>query len=106
MLDDQLYYKTLDGVLLKYLNQEEARVLMGEVHEGICGAHQSAYKMKWVIRRYGYFWSTILEDCFEYYKGWMVGLEDLSCHRLRALENIEANKLRVAWYYNKKVKNK
>ena len=33
-------------------------------------------------------------------------LEDLSCLRLRALENIEANKLRVAKYYNKKVKIK
>ena len=69
LLDDQLYYKTIDGVLLKYLNQEEAKVLMGEVHEGIYGSHQSAYKMKWIIRRTGYFWSTILEDCFEYYKG-------------------------------------
>ena len=36
----------------------------------------------------------------------MDDLEDLSCHRLRALENIEANKLRVARHYNKKVKNK
>ena len=69
LLDNQLYYKTVDGVLLKCLSQKEARVLMGEVHEGICGAHQSAYKMKWVIRRFGYFWPTILEDCFEYYKG-------------------------------------
>ena len=69
LLDDQLYYKTVDGVLLKCLRQEEARVLMGEVHEGICGAHQPAYKMKWVIRRSRYFWPTILEDCFEYYKG-------------------------------------
>ena len=33
-------------------------------------------------------------------------LEDLSCFWLRALENIEANKLRVAKYYNKKVKIK
>ena len=46
LLDDQLYYKIVDGVLLKCLNQEEAKVLMGEVHEGICGAHQSAYKIK------------------------------------------------------------
>ena len=46
LLDEQLYYKTVDGVLLKCLNQEEAKVLMGEVHEGICGAHQSGYKMK------------------------------------------------------------
>ena len=56
LLDDQLYYRTVDGVLLKCLNQEEAKVLMGEVHEGICGAHQLAYKMKWIIRRTGYFW--------------------------------------------------
>ena len=69
LLDDQLYYKTVDRVLLKCLNQEEAMVLMGEVHEGICGAHQSAYKMTWIIRRTGYFWPTILEDYFEYYKG-------------------------------------
>ena len=69
LLDDRLYYKTVDGVLLKYLSQEEARVLIGEVHEGICGAHQSAYKIKWVIHRSRYFWPTILEDCFEYYKG-------------------------------------
>ena len=46
LLNDQLYYKTVDGVLLKCLDQEEATILMGEVHEGICGAHQSAYKMK------------------------------------------------------------
>ena len=69
LLNDQLYYKTVDGVLLKCLNREEAKVLMGEVHEGICGVHQSAYKMKWIIHRTGYFWPTILEDCFEYYKG-------------------------------------
>ena len=46
LLDDQLYYKTVDEVLLKYLSQEQVRVFMGEVHEGICGAHQSAYKLK------------------------------------------------------------
>ena len=68
LLEDQLYYKTFDGVLLKCLSQEESGVLIGEVHEGICGGHQSAYKMKWVIRRSRYFWPTILEDCFEYYK--------------------------------------
>ena len=36
----------------------------------------------------------------------MDDLKDLSCHRIHALENIEANKLRVARYYNKRVKNK
>jgi len=36
----------------------------------------------------------------------MDDLEDLNCHRLHALENIEALKLRIAKYYNKKVKSK
>jgi hypothetical protein len=36
-------------MLLKCLSEEEAKLIMDEVHEGICGAHQSAYKMKWVI---------------------------------------------------------
>ena len=57
------------GVLLKCLNQEEAKVLMGEVHEGICGAHQSAYKMKWIICRTGYFCIIILEDCLNIIRG-------------------------------------
>ena len=68
LLDDRLYYRTIEGILLKCLNQEEAKVVMCEVHEGICGTHQSAYKMKWLLRRAGYFWPTMLEDCFTYYK--------------------------------------
>ena len=36
----------------------------------------------------------------------MDDLEDLNCHWLRALENIEANKLRITKYYDKKVKAK
>ena len=40
------------------------------------------------------------------YKNLMIDdLEDLSCLRLRALENVEANKLRVVKNYNKRVKN-
>ena len=43
----------------------------------------------------------------EVYKNLMIDdLEDLSCFWLRTLENIKANKLRVAKYYNKKVKIK
>lgn len=44
LLDNDLYYRTIDGVLLKYLNLEEAEVVMCEVQEGICGTHQSAHK--------------------------------------------------------------
>jgi len=42
---------------------------MGEIHEEVCGAHQSAFKMKWMIKRNGYYWLTIFEDCLKYFKG-------------------------------------
>jgi hypothetical protein len=49
LLDGCLFYKSLDGVLLQCFGQEEAKKMMSEVHDGLCGAHQSAYRMKWVI---------------------------------------------------------
>jgi len=69
LLGNELYYRTVDGILLRCLGDDESKSLMGEIHEGVCGAHQSAFKMKWMIRRNGYHWPTILEDCFKYFKG-------------------------------------
>ncbi|XP_070681725.1 uncharacterized protein [Malus domestica] len=51
-----LLRKTPDGLLLKCLGQEESMRVMAEVHEGVCGAHQAGTKMRWLLRRYGYFW--------------------------------------------------
>jgi hypothetical protein len=42
---------------------------MGEVHKGICGMHQLAPKIKWLLRRAGFYWPTMMTDCFLYYKG-------------------------------------
>jgi len=36
--------------------------------------------MKWMIRRTSYFWPTMLEDCFEYYKG---------CQNFQRFSNIQ-----------------
>jgi len=54
LLREELYYRTIDVVLLKCLGDDEAKRLMGEIHEGVCGAHQSAFTMKWMIRRNRY----------------------------------------------------
>jgi hypothetical protein len=42
---------------------------MGEVHKGICGTHQSSHKIKWLLRYAGFYWPTMLNYCFSYYKG-------------------------------------
>ena len=59
----------VEDVLLKCLDSDQARVAMGGVHEGICGTHQSASKMKWLLRRAYFYWPTTMADCFRYYKG-------------------------------------
>ncbi|KAM2819384.1 hypothetical protein PS2_037809 [Malus domestica] len=43
--------------------------VMAEVHEGICGAHQAGTKMRWLLRRYGYFWLDMEKDCKSYARG-------------------------------------
>ena len=69
LIDDELYRRTAKDLLLKCLDSDQARVAMGEVHEGICGTHKSAPKMKWLLRRADFYWPTMLSDCFKYYKG-------------------------------------
>jgi hypothetical protein len=51
MLDNTLYHRTIDGLLLKCLGSDQSKIAMGEVHEGICRTHQSAHKMKWLLHR-------------------------------------------------------
>jgi hypothetical protein len=62
MLDNTLYHRTIDDLLLKYLGSNQSKVVMGEVH-------QSAHKMKWLLHCVGFYWLTMLDDCFTYYKG-------------------------------------
>jgi hypothetical protein len=69
MLNNTLYRRTIDGLLLKCLGLDQSRIAMGEVHEGIYGTHHSTHKMKWLLRRVEFYWPTMLNDCFRYYKG-------------------------------------
>ena len=69
LIDDELYRRTAEDLLFKCLDSDHTKVAMGEVHEGICGTHQSAPKMKWLLRRAGFYWTSMISDCFKYYKG-------------------------------------
>jgi hypothetical protein len=68
-LDDDLYRRTIDGMLLKCLGEEQAKVVVREVHDGICGAHLSSHKMNWLLRRVGFYWLTMMDDCIKYQRG-------------------------------------
>jgi hypothetical protein len=67
-------------VLLKCLGEEQDKVAVREVHDGICGAHQSAHEMNWLLRRVGFYWPTMMDDCIKYQKGCKV------CQRFRNIQ--------------------
>ena len=69
LLEGELYKKGPDGLLLRCLSFPDRMEVMKQVHKGVCGAHQAGIKMRSLIRRHGYFWSTILSDCINYSKG-------------------------------------
>ncbi|XP_070668767.1 uncharacterized protein [Malus domestica] len=69
MYQNELYRKGEDGLLLLCLGPQEGAQAITEIHEGICGAHQSGRKMRWLLRRHGYFWPRILKDCIEFARG-------------------------------------
>jgi hypothetical protein len=41
--------------------------------------------MKWMIRNNNYYWLTILEDCFEYYKGCQ------ECQKFGSIQRVQAS---------------
>jgi hypothetical protein len=80
-IDDELYRRTIDGVLLKCMSEEQAKVVVEEAHDGICGAHQSANKMTWLLQRAAFYWPTTMDDCVKYQKG---------CEACQRFENVQS----------------
>ncbi|XP_045792014.1 uncharacterized protein LOC123886769 [Trifolium pratense] len=69
IIGNELFKKTLEGVLLKCLSENEAYIAISDVHSGACGSHQSGHKMKWLLVRQGMYWPSMLKDCIDFAKG-------------------------------------
>jgi hypothetical protein len=69
LVDGDLYHRTTDDLLLKFLDLDQAKVSMGKVYEEIYGTHQPARKIKWLLQRGEFYWPTMIANCFRYYNG-------------------------------------
>ena len=83
-MEGELYIKGLDGLLLRCLSFPNNIEVMKQVHERVYGAHQAGIKMRWLIRRHGYFLPTILSDCINYSKGFQ------QCKKYGSIQKIPA----------------
>jgi hypothetical protein len=84
MLDNALYRRTIDGLLLKCMSLDQSKIAMGEVHEEICGTHQSAHKIKWLLHHAVFYWPIMVNVCFRYYKGCQL------CQRFGNVQSVHA----------------
>ncbi|XP_058202937.1 uncharacterized protein LOC131317399 [Rhododendron vialii] len=72
MWKDALYKRSLDGMYMRCIANEQAHEVMAEVHSGVCGAHQSGPKLHMQLKRLGYYWPTMISDCINYAKSCQV----------------------------------
>ena len=70
-------------MLLRCVDDVEARKILEEVHEGICGTHANGFNMARKIMRLGYYWLTMESDCINFAR---------KCHKCQ----IYGNKIHVA----------
>ncbi|KAL0370667.1 UNVERIFIED_CONTAM: hypothetical protein Sangu_0384800 [Sesamum angustifolium] len=68
MLKGELYRRTTEGLLLKYLRPEKANYVLREIHEGSCGNHSRGRLLAEKVTRQWYFWPTIVKDAMEFTK--------------------------------------
>ncbi|XP_011100179.1 uncharacterized protein LOC105178414 [Sesamum indicum] len=58
--------RTVEGPLLKCLDDPQARYVLREIHEGSCGNHFGARSLALKVTRQGYFWPTLMKDSKEF----------------------------------------
>ena len=82
-LDEEvLYKKSKNQILLSCVDASEAKKIVHEIHEGVCGTHASGHEMARQIMRAEYYWMTLENDYVNYVR---------KCHKCQ----IYANKIHV-----------
>ncbi|KAG9458860.1 hypothetical protein H6P81_003368 [Aristolochia fimbriata] len=64
-VNDVLYMRSYEGLLLRCLSKEEGQQVLKETHAGICGAHQAGPKLHMQVKRLGYYWPSMLREAIE-----------------------------------------
>ena len=63
-----LYRRSYEGVHLRCVDKEEAKKLIKEVYQGVCGPHMNGQMLTKKIMRLGFYWVTMEADCIEHAK--------------------------------------
>ncbi|KAL6319794.1 hypothetical protein AAG906_036854 [Vitis piasezkii] len=62
LINDQLYRRSFGGPYLKYLSELEAKYVLAELHDGVCGNYPSGLTLAHRAYTQGYYWPTMKQD--------------------------------------------
>ena len=90
ILNDTLYKRGFSMPYLKCVHQDEAKYILEEIHEGVCGDHAGPKSLVSKVIRSGYFWPTMQADAVELVKRcdkcqWFGNVQRLPAKKLTAI---------------------
>ena len=68
VLNDKLYKREYSQPYLRCIEEEEAKYVLEEVYEGVCGDHMGAKSLVRKIMKTSYFWPTMQQDAAKFVK--------------------------------------
>lgn len=68
ILNDTLYKRGFSMPYLKCVSEDEAKYILEEIHEVICGDHAGLRSLVSKVLRTGYFWPTMQVDAMQFVK--------------------------------------
>ena len=80
ILNDTLYKRDFSMPYLKCVDEDEAKYILEEIHEGICGDHAGPRSLVSKVIRTGYFWLTMQVDAVELVK---------KCDKCQRFKNVQ-----------------
>ena len=89
LIKDTLYRRGFTLPYLKCLGDEQAKYVMREIYEGICGNHYRAQSLAQKALRQGFYWPTMQEDVKNMVKSYD------KCHRFAEVPHLLLEKLTV-----------
>ena len=87
ILNDTLYKKGFSMTYLKCVNEDEAKYILEEIHEGVYGDHAGPRSLISKVIRTGYFWPTVQVDAVEFVK------KCDKCQRFGNVQQLPAEKM-------------
>jgi len=66
LADDILYRRIISAPDAICIFGEQTRTVIKEIHDGTCGNHSGGRSLAFKLKKYGYFWPTMVADCEAY----------------------------------------